>query len=124
MMRFESLLLVSAVIAVPMGVACILAPAQLLATYGVALAPMGLVIYQFWGAFLLGLGMLAWSARKITDRGVQRAIASSLTITFGISCAIAVRGQFAGANNVGWSTVALFLLLASAFGYCRLTRLR
>ena len=123
-MRFESLLLISAVIAIPMGIACILAPAQLLATYGVTLPPMGLVIYQFWGTFLLGFGLLTWSARKIRDRSAQRAIASSLTITFGISCAIAVRGQFAGANNVGWSTVALFLLLASAFGYCRLTRLR
>ena len=123
-MEFRTLLLINAVIAIPVGSACILAPAQLLATYGVTLPPMGLVVYQFWGAFLLGLGMLTWSARKTEDRGVQRAVASSLFITYLISCAIAVRGQYAGANSVGWSTVALFLLLALGFAYLRLGGLR
>lgn len=59
-MTFRTLLSIHAVIAVPTGIACVLAPAQLLATYGVTLPPMGLVIYQFWGAALVGLGMLTW----------------------------------------------------------------
>ena len=124
MMEFRTLLLINAVIAIPVGIACILAPAQLLGTYGVMLPPMGLVVYQFWGAFLLGLGMLTWSVRKTEERGAQRAIASSLTVTYGISCAIAVRGQLSGANNMGWSTVALFLLLALGFAYLRFSGLR
>lgn len=123
-MEFRTLLLINAAIAIPAGIACILAPEQLLATYGVTLPPMGLVVYQFWGAFLFGLGLLTWSARKTEERGAQKGIASSLIITYGFSCAIAVKGQFAGANNMGWSTVALFLLLASGFAYLRLGRLR
>ena len=31
-------------------------------------------------------------------------------------CVIAIRGQSAGANAMGWSTVALFALLAIGFG--------
>ena len=123
-MEFRTFMTTNAVIAIPAGMACILAPAQLLATYGVSLDSMGLVIYQFWGAFLLGLGLLAGSARMIEERKVQRAIVSSLAITYGISCAIAVRGQFAGANNMGWSTVVLFLLLASACAFLRFGKLR
>lgn len=123
-MEFKTLMSVNAIIAIPVGIACILAPAQLLATYGISLPPMGLVIYQFWGAFLLGLGMLVWSARSIEERGVQRAIALSLFITYGIGCAIAVKGQLSGANNTGWSTVVLFLLLAVAFASLWIGRLR
>lgn len=123
-MEFRTFMTTNAVIAIPAGMACILAPARLLATYGVSLDSMGLVIYQFWGAFLLGLGLLAGSARMIEEREVQRAIVSSLAITYGISCAIAVRGQFAGANNMGWSTVVLFLLLASVSVLLRFGKLR
>jgi hypothetical protein len=84
---------------------------------------MGLIIYQLWGTALIGLGMLTWFARNTKEFGVQRAIALSLFITYGISCIIAIRGQFAGANDLGWSTVALYFLLALGFGYFRFIKL-
>jgi hypothetical protein len=40
----------------------------------------------------------------------------SLFITNGISCVMAIRGQYAGANDFGWSTVALYSSLALVFG--------
>jgi predicted membrane channel-forming protein YqfA (hemolysin III family) len=91
-------------------------PAQLLASYDVSLAPMGLVIYQFWGVALMGLGMLTWFARSVRESVLQRKFALALFITNGLSGVMAVRGQFAGANTFGWSTVALFFLLALGFG--------
>jgi hypothetical protein len=123
-MGFGTLLLVNAVVAVLAGIACILAPAQLLATYGVSLTPMGLVVYQFWGAALVGVGLLTWIARTAEKPGSQRAIALSLFITYAISCVIAARGQSAGANSLGWSTVALFLALALGYGWLAATRSR
>jgi hypothetical protein len=98
------------------GIACVLMPAQLLASYDVSLAPMGLVIYQFWGVALIGLGMLTWFARSVKESALQRRFALALFITNGLNCVMAVRGQFAGANTFGWSMVALFLLLALGFG--------
>ena len=91
-------------------------PARLLASYDVKLAPMGLVIYQFWGVALIGLGMLVWFARDTSESALQRKLALALFITNGLSCIMVVRGQYAGANTFGWSTVALFFLLASGFG--------
>lgn len=123
-MSFRTLLAINALIAVLMGAACVLASAQLIGSYGIALTPMGLVVYQFWGATLIGLGLLTWLARFIETRGTQRALAASLFAYHGLSCVIAVRGQYAGANDMGWSTVGLFLLLALAFGYFCLVGLR
>jgi hypothetical protein len=123
-MKFRTFLSVNAGVAVLAGIACILAPAQLLASYGVSLTLMGLVIYQFWGAALVGVGLLTCFARAEEKPGSQRAIALSLFITYALSCVMAVRGQFAGANSLGWSAVALFLVLSLGYGWLAATRSR
>ena len=115
-MKFKVLLTVNSVLALVAGTACVLVPVQLLAHYEVTLSPMGLVVYQFWGATLLGLGMLIWIARAINDPVLQRRISLALFVTNALSCVMAVRGQYAGANARGWSMVVLFGLLAVAYG--------
>lgn len=115
-MKFKVLLTVNSVLALVTGIACVLVPVQLLAHYEVTLSPMGLVVYQFWGATLFGLGMLIWIARAINDRVLQRRISLALFVTNALSCVMAVRGQYAGANARGWSMVVLFGLLAVAYG--------
>ena len=117
-------MVINSIIAVVAGTGCILAPARLLAMYRVRLLPLGKTTFQFWGATLLGLGMLTWSVRRTDDRGLEKAVASVLAMTYGISCVLAVRGQLAGANSLGWSTVALFCVLALAFAYMRFMSLR
>jgi hypothetical protein len=77
---------------------------------------MGLVTYQFWGSTLIGLGLLAWFSRNIQESVLQRNFVLALFIANALSCVMAVRGQFAGANSFGWSMVALFFLLALGFG--------
>jgi hypothetical protein len=74
-MKFKTLLTINSVLAVVAGIACVLVPAQLLASYGISLVPMGLVIYQFWGAALIGLGMLTWFARNIKESELQKTFA-------------------------------------------------
>lgn len=115
-MKFKTLCTINSILAFFSGILCVLMPARLLASYDVRLAPMGLVIYQFWGVALTGLGMLVWFARSIRESALQRRFALALFITNGLSCVMAVRGQYAGANTFGWSTVALFFLLAVGFG--------
>ena len=115
-MEFKTLLISNSVFAFIGGIACLLLPAQLLSSYGIILIPMGLVIYQFWGTALIGLGMLTWFARNIKDSDLQKAFVLSLFITNGINCIIAIRGQYAGANDLGWTNVALYFLLALGFG--------
>jgi hypothetical protein len=82
---------------------------------------MGIVIYQFWGAALVGIGLLSWFARNIVEIAYQKVFALSLFIMNGMSFIIALKGQYAGANNLGWSTVAIYLFLAIGFGLMNLT---
>lgn len=123
-MKFKILLIINAILAFTIGVACVLIPARLLAQYDVVLSPMGLVIYQFWGVALIGLGLLTWLAKSITELSLQKNFAFALFITNGLSAIMAIKGQYAGANTSGWSTVTLFLLLAIGFGVFLLQNLK
>lgn len=115
-MKFKTILTINSVLAFAAGLACVLMPAQLIANYGVNLTSMGLVIYQFWGVALIGIGMLSWFVRGINELALQKKIAIVLLITNGLSSIIAVRGQYAGANASGWTTVVTFFILALCYG--------
>lgn len=118
-MAYKNLMAVHSVVAVPMGIACIAMPSGLLANYGVSLPPMGRVIYQFWGVSLLGLGVLTWILRDSVEPRVEARISLALAGIHFLNGVMAVRGQLAGANDFGWTTVGLFLLLTVAFAYTR-----
>lgn len=123
-MKFKTLLTINSALAFASGIACVLIPGQLLASYGIRLIPMGMVIYQFWGASLIGLGLLIWITRNLEAPDLQKKIALSLFITNVISCALAFRGQFTGANALGWSTVTAYLLLVTGYGNIMLKQYR
>lgn len=115
-MKFKTLTTINSFLAFICGVVFALVPAQILASYDVSLTPMGIVIYQFWGAALIGIGLLCWFVRDIPGLARQKKLAMALVITNLLSSGIAIRGQYAGASASGWSTVFLFLALAVGFG--------
>ncbi len=123
-MPYRPLMTAFAVIAAIGGIACLAIPDVLLASFGVELSAMGLVIYRFWGAALLGLGMMAWIARGSQNQRRRLGFASALAIANLLAAIIAVLGQYAGANAAGWSNVALFSLVAMAFAWTAIHELR
>lgn len=124
LMKFKTLLTIFSVFAFVAGLICVLAPAQMLSSYGVSLIPMGYVVYQFWGSTLMGFGMLSWFARNIEDPALQKKFTLSFFITTTLGTVLAIRGQYMGANTFGWSTVALYFLLALGFGYFLFSKVR
>lgn len=115
-MNFRLLLTMNALLSIVSGIACVLFPAKLLSNYGLTLMPMGVIIYQFWGSTLIGLGLLIWMARNSKELKTQRLLALSLFITNGLGFYFSIQGQFAGANVLGWSTVLLYFSLMFGYG--------
>jgi hypothetical protein len=111
-------MLLHAILALAFGVGFVLAPAPLLALYGVATDAGGTFMARLFGAAAIQIGLVAWLARNDIDtvsrRAVQLGYAGGLAIAF----IIAFLGQLAGLfNALGWSTVILFLLLCVGYGY-------
>ena len=117
-MKLGNLFAVNAVIAGLFGLAFIFAPAQLLARYGLVVdAGFGLVA-QLFGAALVGYAILTWLVRKVGDSEARRAIVLALFISDGVAFVLALMAQLKGlVTPLGWSTVAIYLLLALGFAY-------
>ncbi|MBF8284526.1 MAG: hypothetical protein HW378_3441 [Anaerolineales bacterium] len=117
-MKLSTWLTIAAVVAVVFGLAFVLVTGPLLSFYGITLDKAGTLVAQLFGAALIGFAVLNWFARGVTDREAQRAILLGNLASDTVGFVMALIGQLAGvANALGWSTVALYLLLALGFAY-------
>src|SRR5881628_3054415 len=106
-MTRAAFMLLHAMLALAFGIGFVLAPASVLALYGVATDPAGTFMARLWGAAAIQIGLAAWLARKDMDTPARRAVqlgnAAGLAVGFVIA--------------LGWSTVILFLLLCVGYSY-------
>jgi hypothetical protein len=117
-MRLNGLLLVAAIIGAAFGVAFVVASGPLLSVYGITLDKAGTLVAQLFGALLIGLAVLNWFARNVTDPEARQAVVYGNLVGDVIGFVVILIGQLGGiANAVGWSSVAIYLLLALGFAY-------
>ena len=117
-MKLSTWLTIAAVVAVVFGLAFVLVTGPLLSFYGVTLDKAGTLVAQLFGAALIGFAVLNWFARGVTDREARQAIVLANLASDTVGFVMALIGQLAGvANALGWSTVAIYLLLALGFAY-------
>jgi hypothetical protein len=117
-MRLNNLLVVAAIIAGVFGVAFVIASGPLLALYGVTLDKAGTLVAQLFGALLIGLAVINWFARNVTDPDARQAVVFGNLAGDAVGFVVILIGQLAGITNaLGWSSVAIYLLLALGFAY-------
>jgi hypothetical protein len=117
-MRLSNLLVVAAAIAAIFGVALVVVPGPLLAIYAMTVDKTGTVVAQLFGSVLIGFAVLNWFARNVTDPVARRAVVLGNLAGNVVGFVVILLGQLAGvANALGWSNVAIYLLLALAWAY-------
>jgi hypothetical protein len=117
-MKISTLMIINAVVTAVFGIAFVLVPGQVFSIYDVEVSAILKSTGQLLGAYAIGIAVLTWAARKSNDSAARRAIVLALFIGNAVGFVVALIGQL---NNVvgvmGWSTVAIYLLLALGFGY-------
>ena len=115
-MRFPTLLTIAGMLGIVFGVGFLIIPASSLAPYGVRTDASGLIMAQFFGAALLQLALVFLLIRDIPTTHIPKlSLGACIGELAGLW--VAVRIQLAGhVNALGWSTVAIYGLLALAFG--------
>ena len=117
-MKLSNLLAVAAVIGAVFGVGFVVASGPVLAIYGITLDKAGTLVAQLFGALLIGLATLNWFARNVTEREARQAVVLGNLVGDVVGFIVILIGQLSGiANTVGWSNVAIYLLLALGFAY-------
>jgi hypothetical protein len=126
-MTFKLVCIINSVLAFGFGIAFVIAAEPTAAMYAIegapGLTPQGLLVTKLLGAALVGFGVVSLQARDAGDSVARRAIALGFVVGNVIAAVIAILGVTSGAvNALGWSTVAIYLLLAAAFGITGLAK--
>ena len=116
-MKLKSLFVFNAITAIIFGVGSVLTPQMIVSLFGATLNPAGMLMMRYGGAWLIGIGLLAWFVRNAVDSEDRRAIVLAFLICYSIAFIVALISQLTAVLNAfGWGTVALNLLLALGYG--------
>lgn len=117
-MSMKPLSIFNAVVALGFGVAFMAAPYKALAPYGIHLEPGGAIMTQLFGAALVGIGIIAWSLQSAPPSDLLGRIVLAFFLANAAGLALGVRAMLLGVvNPLGWSSVALYAILAAGYGY-------
>jgi hypothetical protein len=117
-MKLQTFFTIAAVIAIAFGLAFLVAPARMLAQYGIVATPGSVIMARFFAATLLNLGFLLFFARRVADPPTRMGIVRGSLIGAVLGLLVAIHGQRIGAvNALGWSTVAIYALLTLGYAY-------
>ena len=117
-MNLRTLLVVAAVIGAVFGIAFVVASGPLLSIYGITLDKAGTLVAQLFGGALIALAVVNWFARNVTEPEARQAVVLGNLAGDIVGFVVILLGQLAGiANALGWSSVAIYLLLALGFAY-------
>jgi hypothetical protein len=116
-MRLNLTMSATAIGSLLFGLAFLLAPAGLLALYGIALDPSSQWVARLFGSALLGYATLLWLARKVPSGPALRAILVGAFIASVTGLVVAILELPLGSGNaLVWSTVLIYFLLSLGFG--------
>ncbi len=119
-MKPSIFLVIKAVISLAFGLAFAAIPGIVGPLYGIQLDPTGVLMARWFGALLIGIGIICIFAGKATGTKLQQDVILSLFIADILGSVVAVVGQLSGLmNTLGWTIVAIWIILALGLGYLR-----
>jgi len=112
------LLTITAVIGALYGVATLLTPAAYLQMLGLDPNPSAILQARYFGAAVLGAGLMLGMARKAREPVVQRALSLGNFAVVSGSAVVTIIGLSSGLlSAVGWGFLASEVVLAVGYGY-------
>jgi hypothetical protein len=124
-MKLKYLFIFNAFATIIFGIGSVLMPQTLVTLFGSTLNPAGVLMMQYGGVWLIGLGLLAWLARNASDSEARKAVILAFMVCYGVAFVVALLAQLnAVLNAFGWGTVGLNLILALGYGYFQFAKPR
>ena len=117
-MNYRIMLLVNALIAVLLGLGFLIVPNRILTQFGVDGYAATKLISQFFGTAMLGLGLLLWFAKDVTDANLQKGMGIALLVGAVAGLFITVTGTTSGVLRANWwMALVVYAILGLAYGY-------
>jgi len=119
-MKLHNLFVLNAVLGLAFGVGFVLLPATMLELYGMERTASANLAGQLFGVELIAVGLLCWFVRDVSDAAALRAITLALLLADVVGLIVVLTGTLSDVmNGMGWSGVAIYLVLAAGYAYFR-----
>ncbi len=117
-MKLNNLFALNAILAGLFGLGFILVPATVYDLYGIDIDDFLRYTSQLFGATLLGIAVISWLARSLSDVRARKAILTGFFVGEGLSAILAIIGQFRdSAVAMGWINVVIYVIFTLGFAY-------
>jgi hypothetical protein len=118
-MKLSTFAIIISILAIGFGLAFVFIPVKLMAFYNISLGGGGVLMARYFGAANLFIGMIFWSYSSVSPsaKSWPKLLLYSLVYDV-VQLGITAKAQLNSLSNpMGWTTVALFALLAIGSGY-------
>jgi hypothetical protein len=120
-MKLKTFMSIAAAVAFLFGLAFLFMPVQTMSVYGVSLDVSGQYVGRYLGSAFLGMAVITWFVRniKLKDEAMQAILLGTFILSITGLVASLFDVLYGVANDLIWSTVIIYLLLAVGYGYFR-----
>jgi hypothetical protein len=117
-MNYRTMFLINALFAVLLGLAFLVLPERILGQFGVDGYAATRLVSQFFGTAMLGLGLLLWFAKDVTEVNLQKGMGIALLVGAAAGMAISVVGTTSGILRASWwIAMVVYAVLGLAHAY-------
>lgn len=117
-MQLKHWMVAKTVVALAFGLTLVFIPGTFCSLYAIQLGPGGVFMTRLFGQAFIVIGIALWFARNTSEPAIQRAFAVAVLVGDAIGFIVTLMATLSGVQNaLGWSSVALYLILALGFGY-------
>lgn len=117
-MNYRIVFLINAFLAALLGLGFLILPGKILGQFGVDEYAATKLISQFFGTAMLGLGLLLWFAKDVTEANLQKGMGSALLVGAAAGLIITIMGTISGILRANWwIAMVVYAILAVAYGY-------
>jgi hypothetical protein len=117
-MNYRITFLIHAFIAVLLGLAFLVLPDKILGQFGVDGYAATRLLSQFFGTAMLGLGLLLWFAKDVTELNLQKGMGIALLVGAAAGLVITVVGATSGILRANWwIAMIMYAILGLANAY-------
>ena len=118
-MKLSTFAIIITILAVGFGLAFVFIPVKLMAVYGISLEGGGIIAARYFGVSNLFIGMIFWSYSSVSPAAKSWPKLLLYSLIYDIMQLIVTLMAVLNneSNSMGWTTVALFVLLAIGSAY-------
>ena len=118
-MRLRAFLLAGTVLSLLFALALLLGPATILKFFGLTSGATEVLLAQLMGAGLVGVALMSWFAKDLTDSQASQGTMIALLATAAVAFVVTLLGILAKVpkGNTAWIAVVLFLAFTLGFAY-------